>query len=55
MGQEGWEIMARGARGNGRIYPRGEVLWVAYHSRGKKIRESTGAYVGDEKARKVPA
>ena len=50
MGQEGWEVTARGARGNGRIYPRGEVLWVAYHLRGKKIRDSTGASVGDEKA-----
>jgi hypothetical protein len=41
--------MAR-ARGDGRIYARGEVLWVAYHLRGKKIRESTGAKVGDERA-----
>jgi integrase len=49
MVQEGRGVM-RGARGNGRIYPRGEVLWVAYHLRGKKIRESTGASVGDEKA-----
>jgi integrase len=38
------------ARGEGRIYARGKMLWVAYHLRGKKIRESTGAWVGDEKA-----
>jgi len=39
-------------RGDGCIYPRGNVLWLAYSFRGKTYRES--AHTTDEKvARKV--
>jgi integrase len=29
-------------RGNGRIFPRGQIWWAAYYLRGKEFRESTG-------------
>ena len=39
-------------RGDGCIYPRGDVLWIAYSFRGQMFRES--AHTSDEKtARKL--
>ena len=35
-------------RGDGTIFSRGNVLWIAYSFRGKSYREST--HTGDEKA-----
>ena len=46
------EKAGREMRGDGCIYPRGNMLWIAYSFRGKMFRES--AHTTDEKvARKV--
>jgi len=39
-------------RGKGRIFPRGNVLWIAYCQRGKEIRESAAAAVREAVAKK---
>src|SRR5262249_58142739 len=40
LGQDDSARAARRPRGEGRTFPRGGVLWIAYYHRGKEIRES---------------